>query len=502
MKKSYLVICLITLLLSVLKTNNKQVSNNDIPLADKVILPGDVNNDNKITAQDYVLIRKYILKQINFTDEEFRKADYNNDNKITAQDYVLVKKVLMEDVKISGITLNTMNKTMDAGTTFKITTTVYPENSKNKEITYISSNPSVATVSNEGLVLARHDGEATITVKTSNGNKEANCLIKVQNGNSHLYGWSQTEADKHFGPILEGIFNGKTIETIKEKDIGKTFNMHFPDMAYVNGKIYAYYITYNTKTGKGGVGLAISSDGINFENKGCVIEPDQDYDKNGAYFAGVWIDNGIYYLVYESKGAENSSYGTLENVALATSSDGINWNKKGVILYKDTNENWQKANVGTPDLYKSGDTWYLTFHGYNYTDCQIGVAYGKDLTNLKVHNNPVIPTEDNTLHSGTTGRRDVIYINGWYYMVYEISTDANGNFGNAKWTHQFARSKDMINWTSVSLPLIKQKNADGTDKNGFGYDGPCWVIINDHIYVYFRDTNNATTRAELTLKLK
>ena len=500
MKKSYLVICFIALLLSILKPNNKQLINNDILLADKIVLPGDVNNDNKITAQDYVLIRKYILKQINFSNEEFRKADYNSDNKITAQDYVLVKKILMEDIKVSSITLNTNSKTMDAGTTFKLSTTIYPDNAKNKTISYTSSNPIVATVSNDGQILAKHDGETTITVKTSDGNKTANCLIKVQNGNIHLFGWSQVEADKQFGPILDGLFNGKTKETITDKDIGKSFNMHFPDMAYVNGKIYAYYITYNTKTGKGGVGLAISNDGINFENKGCVIEPDQDYDRNGAYFAGVWIDNGTYYLVYESKGDEKSKYTSLENVALATSSDGINWTKKGVILYKNTNVSWQKANVGTPDLYKTGDTWYLTFHGYDYTDCQIGVAYGKDLTNLTVHNNPVIPTEDNTLHSGTTGRRDVIYIDGWYYMVYEISTDANGNFGNAKWTHQFARSKDMINWTSVSIPLITQKNVDGTDKNGFGYDGPCWVIIDDHIYVYFRDTNNATTRAELTLK--
>ena len=419
---------------------------------------------------------------------------------MNSQDYVLIKKFLMADTKVSSVTLNVDNKTINAGTTFQLISTIYPTNANNKTVSYKSSNPVVATVSNDGLVIGRHDGETTITVKTLDGNKEASCKIIVQKGNIHLYGWNQTDADKLFGPILDGLFNNKAQEVIVNKGIGKEFNMHFPDMAYINGKIYAYYITYNTKTGKGGIGLAISSDGINFENKGCVIEPSKDYDKNGAYFAGVWIDKGTFYLTYESKGDENSSYGTLENIALATSSDGINWNKKGVILYKNTNVNWQKANVGTPDLYKAGDTWYLTFHGYDYTDCQIGVAYGPNLNNLTVIDHPIIPTKSNTLHSGTTGRRDIIYIDGWYYMVYEISTDANGNFGNSRWTHQFARSKDMINWTSISTPLLIQKNSDGTDKTGFGYDGPCWVIIDEQIYVYFRDIDNTTTRALLTLK--
>ena len=75
---------------------------------------------------------------------------------------------------------------MDAGTTFKLSTTIYPDNAKNKTISYTSSNPIVATVSNDGQILAKHDGETTITVKTSDGNKTANCLIKVQNGNIHL----------------------------------------------------------------------------------------------------------------------------------------------------------------------------------------------------------------------------------------------------------------------------------------------------------------------------
>lgn len=317
-----------------------------------------------------------------------------------------------------------------------------------------------------------------------------------------LYGLSQEQADAFFGDILDGLFRGKTTETISTKDMGASFKMHFPDMIYYNDQYWGYYITYKTETGKGGVGLAVSDDGINWKDQGCVLQPSEDFDCNGAYFAGVWLDDdGTFYLTYECKGGEETEYGTLENVALATSEDGINWTKEGVILYKNPEIPWQTANVGTPDLYKKDDTWYLFFHGFDYVDCQIGVAYGKDLHNLTVVPEPIIPTEDDTLYSGTTGRRDVIYVDGYYYMVYEVSTDQaeEGGYNNSYWTHMFARSRDLITWETIEAPIITQTNADGSAKPGFGYDGPCWMIIGKHIYVYVR-ISNKTTAFELTLK--
>ena len=507
MKKNFILLIIIVLLFIISLKKYFNNNNREITLGDSNII-GDVDGNGKIGSFDYILIRKSILGTISLDSSQKQRADTNNDGNINTSDYIAIKKAILygtsivqikdnTNVNVTGILLNALNKDMDAGSTFQLTPTILPNNAKNKSVSYISNNPSAVEVTSDGLIIAKHNGKATITVTTIDGNKTATCNITVKNGNIHLFGWDQSEADKKFGPILDGLFTGKTNETIMEENIGNSFQMHFPDIAYVNGQYYAYYITYNTKTGKGGVGLAISNDGLNFENKGCVIQPDQDYDRNGAYFAGVWLENNTFYLVYESKGDAKSSYGTLENIALATSSDGINWKKQGVILYRNQN-NWSNANIGTPDLYKVGSIWYLTFHGYDYNDCQIGIAHGTDLKKLTINNTPIIPTENNTLHSGTTGRRDIIYIDGWYYMVYEISTDQP--YPNAKWTHQFARSKDMLNWTSIETPLLIQKNANNTPKNGFGYDGPCWVIVNNHIYVYFRGINNSTTRAELTLK--
>lgn len=305
---------------------------------------------------------------------------------------------------------------------------------------------------------------------------------------------TQEEIDARYGPILDGLFTGKTTQTIIKDGIGQSFAMHFPDILFKDGTYYAYYICYATHSGKGGVGLATSTDGVKWVDQGCVIQPDADYDRNGAYFAGVWLDtDGTYYLVYESKGDAASAYGTRENIALATSQDGVNWQKEGLILRRTDSIPWLCVNVGTPDLFKVEDTWYLTFHGYDGNDCQIGVAYGKDLKKLTIVPYPVIPTADGTLWSGTTGRRDIIYVDGYYYMVYEISTDQNPGFSSANWTHMFARSRDMISWEITAGPLLTQKTT------GFGYDGPCWMLRDGRLYVYIRSVV-WTMITELTLK--
>ena len=54
MKKYYLIICIIVALVCKIIKNNS--FNNEIVLADNIDIPGDVNSDNKLSTQDYILI--------------------------------------------------------------------------------------------------------------------------------------------------------------------------------------------------------------------------------------------------------------------------------------------------------------------------------------------------------------------------------------------------------------------------------------------------------------
>ena len=56
-----------------------------------------LNEDGKITASDYVIIKDYIMGDTQLSDTQKIKADYNGDGKVTASDYVLIKDKLMGD---------------------------------------------------------------------------------------------------------------------------------------------------------------------------------------------------------------------------------------------------------------------------------------------------------------------------------------------------------------------------------------------------------------------
>lgn len=78
----------------------------------------------------------------------------------------------------TGITLDQTSKTMTAGETFSLTATITPAAAAGSKVTWTSSNPKCASVSEKGLVTAVSKGTATITATTEN-NKTATCTVTV-----------------------------------------------------------------------------------------------------------------------------------------------------------------------------------------------------------------------------------------------------------------------------------------------------------------------------------
>ncbi len=99
------------------------------------------------------------------------KDIYGNSYKCT----VTVKNVL-----VTGVTLNKSALTLDIGKTASLTATVAPSNATNQNVTWISSNKSVATVSSSGVVTAVKAGTATITALAADGSGyNATCEVTV-----------------------------------------------------------------------------------------------------------------------------------------------------------------------------------------------------------------------------------------------------------------------------------------------------------------------------------
>ena len=81
-------------------------------------------------------------------------------------------------MEVTGVTLNKTSANLTVGDTETLTATVAPSNATNKNVTWSTSDASVATVSN-GAVKAVAPGTATITVTTVDGSKTATCTVTV-----------------------------------------------------------------------------------------------------------------------------------------------------------------------------------------------------------------------------------------------------------------------------------------------------------------------------------
>ena len=99
------------------------------------------------------------------------------DGNKTATCEVTVKET---PVAVTGVGLNTNKVELSVGEENKLVATVTPEAATNKEVTWASSTPEVATVDQDGKVVAQKPGNATITVTTKDGNKTATCEVTVK----------------------------------------------------------------------------------------------------------------------------------------------------------------------------------------------------------------------------------------------------------------------------------------------------------------------------------
>ncbi len=100
-------------------------------------------------------------------------AKLTNGLEVTCQVTVVAKVIEAE-----GIELNLPAVEVIEGETVELTATVNPEETTDKTVTWTSSDETVATVDQNGIVTALKVGKATITARTANG-FEATCLVTV-----------------------------------------------------------------------------------------------------------------------------------------------------------------------------------------------------------------------------------------------------------------------------------------------------------------------------------
>ena len=121
-------------------------------------------------------------------------------------------------VSVTGVSLNTNSTSVSVNETKQLTATIAPSNATNKNVTWISSNTTVATVSSTGLITGKQAGSATITVTTSDGNYIATCAVTVTASG----GGTSSQATLYTNALAEGdyviAYNSKAMKNTIESN--------------------------------------------------------------------------------------------------------------------------------------------------------------------------------------------------------------------------------------------------------------------------------------------
>ena len=115
---------------------------------------------------------------IGVKDLSLSTYDFNNDRSWANTPVSATLTVKPAPVHVSGVSLDKTSISLTAGDSEALTATVSPDNADDKDVTWSTSDPAVATVSN-GVVKAVGAGTATITVTTADGGKTATCAVTV-----------------------------------------------------------------------------------------------------------------------------------------------------------------------------------------------------------------------------------------------------------------------------------------------------------------------------------
>ena len=160
---------------------------------------------------------------------------YTNEVVITSKETVYIKRIDVTysygstEIPVTSISLDKNTISLTEGDSYQLKATVSPSNATNRTVTWSSSNTSVATVSNNGNVMALKAGNATITAKS--GSISAICSVIVQ-----------AKGPATHRAVIDGITyiyqDGTPNVSVGPGSYGSLSYVNIPNTVVINSKTY------------------------------------------------------------------------------------------------------------------------------------------------------------------------------------------------------------------------------------------------------------------------
>ena len=172
------------------------------------------------------------------------------------------------------------------------------------------------------------------------------------------------------------------------------------------------------------------------------------WESAGTFNPAVVFHNGKFVMLYRAQDASGTS-----RLGYAESGDGIHF-RRGVrpVLSPET-EYEKDGGVEDPRLQKFGDTWYLTYTGYNKKDAQLCLATSLDLIHWQ-RKGVILPAYKGNWNVAWTKSGAIVpeKIDGKYWMYWlGTSADKTDQMG-------ISYSTDLLHWTEgTETPVLPRR---------------------------------------------
>jgi len=198
-------------------------------------------------------------------------------------------------------------------------------------------------------------------------------VIKDESGYKMYYhGWSDYSSNWHIGLATssDGINWVKHPYPVLYASGGWEFQLAPSSVIKIDSIYYLYYSGRINSDIR--VGLATSPDGINWNRhpSNPILVANQPWEGTGVYYANVYEKNNQYEMLYMN--AAGTGFGK------ATSPDGMNWtkNSSNPFFTKDqTHNNWASYKIAYPNFIRINNHDRIYYTGFNLNGSSYKIGF-------------------------------------------------------------------------------------------------------------------------------
>jgi beta-1,2-mannosidase len=203
------------------------------------------------------------------------------------------------------------------------------------------------------------------------------------------------------------------------------------------------------------------------------------WESAGTFNPAVMVRDGKIVMLYRAQDQQGTS-----RLGYANGEDGIHFNRRDEPVLSPSTEYEKDGGVEDPRLVQFGDTYYLTYTGYNKKDAQLCLATSKDLIHWE-RKGVIIPANKGNWNVKWTKSGAIVpeKINGKYWMYFlGTSADEKDQAG-------LASSPDLIQWTEASdTPVLPVR--PGMFDSRVAEPGPAPVLTDKGIVLIYNGADD------------